>query len=209
MARVDDLMREVRPGLKECPDPSMMSALQRACAAFCRETHIWQDQLEPFIVVVGESIYEYEPPTDARVEKVISAKIGTSQLTAAFNRAELHRLGDTPGVPRAFAMVGDGDGIQLWPVPDSRAEGLQVSLFVVLATVRTARELPDFLADEWHSAIVSKARSELLMVAGTPYHNPVAAQSELSTYRERVGDAKRQQVSGHNGQTRARPRAWV
>lgn len=210
MARVDDLMREVRQGLKECPDPAMLSALQRACAAFCRETHIWQDQLEPFVLVDGEANYEFDAPTDARVEKVLSARIDNSELKPAMNRADLHRIGaDTRGIPRAFAMIGDGDGIQVWPIPDDRGAGLLVSLFVVLAPVRSAREIPDFLADEWNSAIVSKARSELMMVAGTPYHNPDAAQYERATYLERVGDAKRQQISGHHGLTRLRPRAWV
>lgn len=203
----NDLLTEARVGLSAAPDPSVAAALRRAAQRFFRETHIWQERLEPVTLEVGESEYPIELPPGTRVERLKVAKLnGTVCDIGLMRYTDLFELPEDTGSVQAVALSPAADQLVVWRTPDEAQAGVTLDLLVVLTPTMASRGLPDHLADEWHDGLVAGARAEMFANKDMPWFSlELAGHSEM-LYADVVARARREQHSGHHNNLRVRPR---
>jgi len=203
MARFEDLLREARVGFSEAPDMTLLSALRRSAAHFCRESGIWMVELDAFLLVEGQSVYEWDVPVSGSVvERIESFKIDEKAGGLTYMRTQdmhsLPRAANDYGGVCAYAITDNGASLTVWRTPDANQAGSPVSAFVVLSPTESMAELPDFLRDEWHDAIICGMRRELLGNLRMPWSDARAAAGARLDFAEYVGRARREQHSGHH-----------
>jgi hypothetical protein len=76
----DELMPMVLPELRNCPEPLVRQALERAGRAFCRHTSVWQKTLEEIDVVADEAEYALDPD-----ETVPDGDVQRDPVTACYD----------------------------------------------------------------------------------------------------------------------------
>lgn len=210
MARFEDLLPEARVALREAPDISIESALRRSAQRFCELSSIWREELDPFAWREGVALYDLEPPTGGRVERVLSIRVAGAETRMQQSRFEdIHRMSTASGRPETFALTADGLGIHFWRAPNSDHAGKAVALYVALVPTRTARELPEFLVDEWHDAVVAGAHAEMFANVGMPWFSPPMAADARGRFDAGVAKARRKQLSGNHAELRVKPRPWI
>lgn len=202
-----DLLTEARVGLAAAPDPSVAAALRRAAQRFFRETHIWQEKLEPVALEAGEAEYSVELPPGARIERLKVAKLNGSVYDVGLMRyADLFELPSDTGPIQAVALSPAADQLVVWRTPDEAQAGAVLELLVVLAPTIASRGLPDHLADEWHDGLVAGARAEMFANKDMPWFSLELASHSEMIYADVVARARREQHSGHHNNLKVRPR---
>lgn len=205
-----DLLTEARVGLAAAPDPSVAAALRRAAQRFFRETHIWQERLEPVTLEAGEPEYPMEVPAGTRVERIKVAKLnGTVCDIGLMRYSDLFELPTSTGAVQAVAMSPDASQMVVWRTPDRAQAGAALELLVVLAPTIASKGLPDHLADEWHDGLVAGARAEMFANKDMPWFSPEMAAASEMLYADVVARARREQHSGHHNNLKVRPRSFV
>jgi hypothetical protein len=208
MATFDDLLPEARIGLSEAPDFSIVAALRRSAARFCRHSHLWRDDLDPFPLVAGQDAYSLDPPSGAVVERLLTVKIDGTPLREIARLQDIKALRKQSGTPVAAALTVAGDELLLWGTPTAALAGKLVDVFAVLAPTINARTLPDFLIDEWHDAIVAGAHAEMYGNKSMPWYDEAKAQERGFRFGEEAARAKREQHSGGHARMQVRPNPW-
>jgi len=211
MALFDDMLPEVRPGLSQLPDVSLVAALRRASQRLCRESQIWADDLDPFVLVAGRGTYPVQAPDGARVERTLVVKVNGQAITMQMRARELRALQSTDGQPCAWAVFESQDGLVIAfdRTPQLAEAGQPVAMHAALSPSDDADEIPDWLSTDHHEAIVSAARAEVLGQRGTPHYDRDAAADERFRASMGIAQAKRSQISGKHALLRAMPRRWV
>lgn len=209
MARFADLLPEARIGLASAPDLSIEAALRRGTQRLLRDSQLWTADLDPFALAAGVDTYDLEPDLSrAVVEKLLVVKVGGNRLAPA-RLVDLRALTSGEGTPTFAALTVDGRQIVLHPAPDLASVGRLVRVHAALTLVRSAREFPDFLADEWHDAIVAAAHAEMYGNRAMPWYDPQKALERELRYSEEAARAKRKQHSGGHVSMFVAPRPWI
>jgi len=214
VARFDELLREARVGFSEAPDMTLLSALKRAAAHFCRQSGIWMETLDPITLVEGQAVYDWDTPvTGSVVERIESFKVDELAGGLTYMRTQdMHslprRTSDRGGVC-AYAITDNGSTLTVWKTPDAAQAGSVVSVLAVLAPSEESTELPDFLRNEWHDAIVCGMRRELLGNLRMPWSDAKAAWQAREDFAEHIGRARREQHSGHHADMHVQMRPFA
>lgn len=211
MALFTVLLTEARPGLTGAPDVSILSALRRAAAHFCRQTGIWSDVLSPIKLRAGVYVYDFDAPLGGNVENILSLKINGVAITNHMRFQDMHALtrDAAGGLPTAFSITSDGGSLAVWPTPRTEDAGLVVDVLASLSPARTSPELPDFMTNEWHDAIVAGAKADLMLIPEMPWSNPGAAMNCRAYFEEQVSRARKEAYSGHHAPLRVRQRPFA
>jgi hypothetical protein len=209
MARLSELLPEARIGLSQAPDVSIESALRRSAARFLRETQLWKADLDQFELRTGVETYELQPPqSGAVVEKLVVVRVG-SNVVEPVRLSDLRAMPTAGGAPVAAALSVDGREVTFWRKPTAAEAGTKVAIHAALSLERTAREIPNFLADEWHDAVVAGAHAEMYGNKAMPWYDEQKAQERAFRFAEDAARAKRKQHSGGHTELRVRPRPWT
>lgn len=200
--RFDDLLDDTRPGLSQAPDAVILAALRRAAMKFFRDSMAWMDRVDDMQTQAGVSVYDLEPPSDSRIERLLWVKYNGVQLSGQARERDLGAMSSTDAAPRWWALVGDK--IEVWPTPKEQGT---LSAYAALVPTRTARSIPDSIGEDYRDGIIALARADMMgNKPGMPYHSPQEASIQYKFGLEAIARAKRKQVSGNWTQMRVQPR---
>lgn len=211
MALLEDLLPETRPGLSQLPDVSLVAALRRGAQKFMRESQVWADDLDAIVLVAGRHTYPLPLPDGARVERILTLKVGGKAIETQLRPRDLRALTESEGPPSAWSIFDSQDEqvVAFDRTPTTGEAGVLVAIHAALSLTNDATELPDWIATDWHDGIVSAARAELFGQRGTPHYDRDAAADERFKFSMDAARAKRVQVSGRHALLRAQPRRWA
>lgn len=204
------MLVDLRSGMAQAPDRTLLRALQRASAYFFVQSHVWREALDPVALQAGVSQYDLDAPSGSRVEQVMVAKVAGCPLRTQYRPREMFMLPASTGAPSAFALDPTTQTITLHPTPAVAEAGHLLELFVVLVPTSSARTIPDALAQDFGQGIVAYARADMLgLHPEMPWHNPKEATSQRALGDEYMARAKRDQVSGGHVELRVQPRPFI
>lgn len=210
MADLQDLLSDVRSGMAQAPDRTLLRALQRAAVYFFAQSHAWRAQIDTINLQAGVARYDVDAPPGAIVERVMVAKVDGSPMRSQLRPRELFMLQELTGRPSVFAIDQLEQVIALHPTPGSSEDGIALDLFAVIVPTESIRQVPDSLMHRYRPGIVAYARADMFgLHPEMPWHNPKEATSQRALGDEYMTRAKRDQVSGGHVELRVQPRAFI
>lgn len=177
----------------EAPDPAVLSAVRDTCIDFCKQTNVWQIDLDPIDIVGGEPSYDLFTPPQTNVTQV---------LGLTFERRDLHPTSETVlrmrernwteicGEPRNFMRRPGDDLVRLFPKPHCNKPGALNGTISVQPT-RASTFVIDDVYQRYLEPIVNGALASLYMHVGTAYSNPHMAGALTQIYQDAVNQARK------------------
>lgn len=210
MARFEDMLPDARAGLPGAADFTILNALRRSAAELCRQSEVWQQQLDAFAVQAGVSQYDLSPPSGARVARIIWLKYDGTKIYPLAERGLQGKDDGAIGPPTNYSQSTSAQTLTLYPTPGTTDTKL-IEIYATLVPLPNATTLPDDLAIEYRPGIVAGAKAELMAVSPSmPYHNPQEAAIQGAISDGWITRAKRRNASGALGiPLRADPRRLV
>lgn len=210
-----DMVVEIRKHAPEASDPEIEGQFKRAVIEFCRQSHVWQVELEPLPVVAGERVYQMDVPGGARLERLIrltyaGASAAGRRPMRQVNVAEIENRDEDTGQPRAFAIRENTGEVLVYPTPGASEVDDTGALraFAVLVPRRSARGFPDFIYEEYFDELAAGAVARLQAIAGRPFENQGLALGNRRRFAQGVNRAKRQAINNAWTPQRAKLRDW-
>lgn len=210
MARFEDMLPDARPGLPGAADFTILNALRRSAVELCRQSEVWQQQLDAFNAQPNVVQYDLDPPSGARVARIIWLKYAGTKIDPLTERELDGKDDGAVGPPTNYSQSTSAQTLTLYPTPGA-TDNLLIEIYATLVPLPTATSLPDDLALEYRPGIVAGAKAELMAVSpGMPYHNPQEAGLQGAIGDGWILRAKRRNASGAQGiPLRAAPRRFV
>jgi hypothetical protein len=208
VARFEDMLPNARAGLPAAPDIVILGALRRAAAELCRQSHVWQEQLDDQAAQPGTSVYDIDAPSGARVERIVWLKYNGRLLECVERERELLARSPSIGPPRIWAQSTSAQTFAVWPTPGEGDTG-PLTAYVTLVPLENASSLPDDIAAEYRPGLIALAKAELMAKPGMPYYNPTESLRQDAIGQDWIVRAKRKQVSGAHVLLRVQPRPFV
>lgn len=165
---VSKFFSRVAPHVIGCPDPVMANAVVDSAIAFCDESMVMRDLLDPITTRKGTVEYPVDNIDTARgTSRIVNVWFDGGLITPVA-RATVHVSEFPIGTPTHYATRAyDGElQLRLYPAPDSVK---QVVIEVVTRPTRTAASLDDELLERWADTIVHGAVSRICAISGQPY----------------------------------------
>lgn len=214
MKAIADFLPRVTPYAVGCSDPMAAQAVVDAAIAFCEDSLVLRELIDPFPTVVGEASYELEAPSQQQVARVMEVWVDGYQLEAVpyegLDALRGSAYSDTPqtGQPRAFYTTRKGSELLLhvFPLPD-KVQTLRVE--AAMRPMRNARMLEDDLYNLWLEHIVAGALARIKSIPDMPFTD-IAGAYALSMSATSM--ARRARIEGSYGRVKGnltvRPRSF-
>lgn len=201
MKPVSDLFPYIMPRVPGCSEPLAQQAVVDAAIAFCDESMVLRERLDPITTQPGEADYELDTPPQTRLSRVLRVQLDGVGLTALpATMLPAHAMDMLPGdKPLAFCVSRRDESFLLTLLPPPTAE-FKLDIEVALAPSAGATRLPDDLVSRWRQALVYGALARLHDVPGQPFTDPVSASAATAQYLSQV---KRARVESNVGHVRA------
>lgn len=201
MKPFDAFMTLITPHAKGVPIPTANSGILLAAIEFCERTRLWKYN-DSF--TVNPTDYEVLCAPDGAVVHEIESSRFNGRLIDRKLPAQLDA--EHPGwrtdmtVAQASRCITqlETNTVILYP----RAPGV-LDLSLWLKPAHDARELPDFMVDQYRNVIAEGALSYILMTPGQPFSSPDLAQFYRMKFDSLLGTLSYKSTVG---QQRARPR---
>ena len=184
MAKLIDLIPEVRTHLAGAADPTVTLYLRRAAKQFCQDSKIWD-------VNIGSKAVTPPADTDSAVRYVLPSEDPDDDFTlpaqSYINSISTVRLDDNEVDVKGYAF--DLSTREL--VMQARTILQAATLYVgaVLETARKATALPDFIFELWGDGIADYAVWEMMTMPKQEWSDPVLAEVFKKKYDDRVAEA--------------------
>jgi len=164
---------DVLPHVPGCPQALALIEIRKACIEFFRRTWIWQVNLTPIDVVVGQHTYAYSagaPPVDTVVADVIQAWHNDFEIFARTpdELAMVYNNWQTQKGNPLFYVAPDDRDIRIVPIP-ALAFTAGLKLFVSLKPSNSASGIDDILFQEYHERIADGAIGKIMLIPKKPY----------------------------------------
>ena len=186
MARHADFYPLILPAVLGCPYPTVDFAINRAAIELCQAGRVWEEAIDPVVLVAGVSTYDVSLPTDSVLVCIRSAQMGGDSLPAAQSWIELEAIDAPAAVPEKYAMRGQ----ELIVHPKPATTGARIALVATLKPSFTARTLPDVLLDMHMAAVAEGAKAFLKEMSGTAWFDPSGAVFSHQRFRDEVSRAR-------------------
>lgn len=210
MARMVDMLEDMRGAAYGAPDPILVRALVRATQELCKRTQCWREQLDTMHARDGIGNYELAAPFEAVVDKILWVRLGQRQVRSHQRPDQVEGMLPSRGFPRVFAQHATRQEVILWPAPGPDEDGQEITAFAALSPSLRARDLPDALVDEYGQGIVARAKADILSSnPGQPWYNPPASTIHQLQADAIFARAKRAQHSGHSTLLSVAPRRFI
>lgn len=185
--KTEALFPYILPDVPGAPDITVGQALLLSMIEFCLKTNAWDEIQEPIALVDGQSEYEIETPTGARLVVVKNVWAINRELKPV-TMTELQML--IPNwqeaqstLPTCYNAPRDQGSLTVYPIPYG-AEGAKLTIRAVYAPTLKATTLPDALINRYMEPIVSGAKARLMLAPGKSWSNPA-----LAAYHQQQFDA--------------------
>lgn len=181
----DDVIIDV----PQCLEGTILRALRRAAKDFCEKTGIWEEELEALDLVESQTSYELVTGYDAYIETIVWVKMKNSSddefedlKPIDESKYKLTDYGTLEFTHSGYASTSDiTDGLQV------KAE---------LRPSYNSMNFPPAFLDRWGTALVAKAKADLMLSPRKPYSNPDMAGIEMQKYNAAVTKAKNKKGMG-------------
>jgi hypothetical protein len=174
----------IYPVLPELSDMEFIANTRRACIEFCRQTQVWQIDLEPIDIVVGKHVYDLVLPDDAELSKVMRVSAEEMELTPIAEERKSRSFGYSP----CYSVNIQTKQIALATTPQNNAVGgLQIR--VALKPTTTAFQVPDILLSQYPEAIAYGALGNLCSMVGRPFSDFEMAKQYREDFRHAINCA--------------------
>lgn len=174
-----DLLPRVLAYVPGCPDTLVIDMLRDAAIKFCRDSHIWREQLEDLYLAKGLDRYQLALPEDTELKALISA---VQRQPGSRFRTEVY-----PDI-NVFGAV------RFKTVPDPEQGPLEIH--AVLQPSRTAKGMPDRIGLDYDEGLIHGALERLLEIPGRDWSNPNMAGYHHGKYLEALTDARMAKATG-------------
>lgn len=177
MANMTDLLPFVLPHVAGCPDPVALSQIVNAAIRFCRETKIYQRELDKQTILPNVSIYDVSPPDDQTVvSEILELRIAglrANPVTLDNLNEQFEDWPNRTGTPTTF-FFPNKEQVQLVVTPNLKImNGLYMR--AALYPAPTATTLDDEIFNRYYQEIAEGAISNIMALPGKPYSNPQLA----------------------------------
>lgn len=187
-----DFLLDVVPHLAADPsEPVTVNAIKNAAIEFCKKSWVWREYADPVSTKANVAAYDLEPQSSADIAAVVSARLNGFALTASRQDELDEQLPDwqtKPGTPKKYTQV-DTTQILLAPMPDvASPKGLILSF--ALQPLRSADELPDWIATQYWEGIAMGAVAKLMLMTGKPWSDPKTGLDKRNQFENAIGEAR-------------------
>lgn len=175
-----DLFSRVMPHVPGCPEPMAEDAIRDAAIKFCRDSHLWREQIMDLYLVQGVRRYDLDLPEQTEVTALIAAwqrKPGSNHKTAVY-----------PDI-NVFRMVRFPEALD----PDKGP----VEMHVVLQPTRDADGMLDAIGLDYDQALIHCALERLVVIPGKDWTNPNMANYHRQKYLESLTEARMAKANGN------------
>ncbi len=208
MGNIADIVPLVRPFVPQCPDPTIIDAVNRTARIFCNNTWYVRRNVE-FDTVANVSEYNITNADDLELIAIKAAQItGDSASVAPLTPVPLGSVypAFAPATPLWYQFV-PYNTLVLYPTPDT---AYSVKLTLIVQPTTSTESLPDELINKWRDGIAAGARAWLSQLPGQSWTDFNVAQMQDNIFKAAISNAKAEvQRSYLPGAMRARPRAFV
>lgn len=185
--KLKDCLPDAAPYLPGCPTPMILRHLSDAAREFCRETHIWEEEIPPVYPVEGVTRYQLDLPEEAEILSVKSATQGDESPELSIN---------------VFGVL------KLHQAPENTTKPIEVE--AILQPVLGAEGIAGRILGDYREGIVQGALYRLLLMPNADWSNPELATLCQRRFRESVVDARTRKARGNTDRPmRVRPQPFL
>lgn len=208
MIATTEFLPRIIPHVMGCSNPMALQALVDSAIAFCDDSLVIRQRLDPQLTVYGQPELDVTPPPQqvtARVMKVWANGVPMAPVPSD----DVGNVLSMIAPPRCFYTLMDNGATKanLFPAPDGV---YRVVVELVLRPERSAVTLSDALYSTWMDHVVSGALGRLMSTPDQPFTNLALGQSYAS---KALYLSRRARVEGSYGQvkstTRVKQRPFV
>jgi hypothetical protein len=190
------------PLVPHVADPVAEQAIRDACIEFCKESLIWQEQMDPISSAKGEGAYELDVPTNTNLTHVIDLyykearlkKKSVSEIAAKYSRDwMLHE-----GAPVVFTMLNPNE-VTLVPKPDVSVANALTGLLAFTPT-RKSTTVIDYVYEDYAEEIARGAAAKLMLIPNQQWSDQKTA---LGYRKQFLSDCANARAHVNAGQVRA------
>lgn len=205
---VFDQLRNVAVVARKCPTPVLQAAYVTAVRDWCTQTH-WLRMAVPGATTADQALYSLGSDPLLEIIAIYAMSVTDAQarvlpVTPSDSGGWNPAIGN--GLPRRYAYVPEAQ-FALNPTPDAAYD---LNITVVVSPVDNVREIPETPLRKYSTVFESGALSQLLLMPGTPWYNPIEAGRHARVFAAGVSNGKAEvQRNFNTGSLRVRPRPFV
>lgn len=193
---LDAFVPQVVVELPECPEPVAVSEVRNAIISLCDEALVWQEDLDPLVLIPGQSQYDLDTPAAARTATILDVYSNQVRKITPVTREWLFRF--DPLWNQRLGTVSwyyqpDPDTIQFIRVPDS---DISVYIHCAFAPTRTGNQVPAYIFEQYLETIKYGAWGRLMSQPMKPWTNPKLAADYLRLFGAGVEAARVEVTKG-------------
>lgn len=198
--------------LPGCPEPLIRQALLRSADEFCRRTHAWSEVQEPIELRPGQRDYDLDAPSGALVSSILSAHVGGRTLAPAGPgdpyKAMPAWLTTAGSSPTSYNLIHDRNALSVYPPPIEGATG-QLVVRAAYAPTMSAGALPDFLGQQYLTAVTGGAKAILMALPAKSWTNVELVPLHRTHFENGVTAAIAEELHGRTvGSVSVQPRRF-
>lgn len=200
----EEFLDYVMPHVPGCTPEMAIQAIRNTAIDFCEKSLILQRDHDPVTVVANVQDYDFEPPTDYLVQKIMRAWYKENELVPftpdQISDAFAYRRkidGTTPNKTDPLRIYQKDErtfSLHPWPV-ETVVEA--VTMRVALKPTRASTSIEDAIYEDWLDAIAAGALVRLQMSPAKPYTLPNAAAINQQIYTQKLNEARQRAIRGH------------
>lgn len=171
MKPVSLFMPRVLPYVMGCPEPMAIQAVVDYAIAFCEDSLVIRQKLDPVTTSPGTASYELDSPAGQQVARVLQVWVGQELIHVTASDAPAP-VNPPTGRPRACYTTRTDSTLELVLFPPPNAV-YTVTVEAALRPVRDAAALEDDLYNLWVEAIRLGAIGQLMQVPGQAFSDPM------------------------------------
>jgi hypothetical protein len=190
---LDAFMPAIRPYAPGCANPTAFAAIRLAAIEFCERTKLWRWE-DDFDMVAGDAEQITTPYGSVLLELDKVFFEGQELGRATPNTLDLMEPGwrsnSVDGQPR-YVTQTELNTIRLVP-----SQAGHVNVYGWLKPTADAKQLPDFLSDQYREIIAAGALARLLAQPGQPFSNPTNGAGYAALFDMKITDLLGKAASG-------------
>jgi hypothetical protein len=203
MKNYSQFLDGVMPYVPGCPVAMAEHAIRETVIDMCERSLLLQRDHDAIDVIAGVVDYDFDPPTNYRVFKIMKAWFRDIELTpvAPDDVMDVSLYNQTiPGVQIAkdnprMILQKDDETFSVLPVPKETARGA-INMRVALKPSRSSTEIEDFIFEDYAETVYAGARFRLMTVPAKPYTSVDLAQVNQNMYVSGVNSARQRVARG-------------
>lgn len=191
----------VLPDVPGCPLNVVDNALISTLIDFCEKSLLWKHEAEPTSVRAGYARYTFAPEDGTRVVEPVYVSLDKMPLEAtSLSLLDLNSPGWRDRVdttPTAYYMDTD-DSIRLVGIPaEDMDDALEVH--VALKPLRSSKEIPDFLFEDWAEIIAHGTLAKLHAMSNRTWADPSVVNYHYRKYRRGLSRGRSKALRSRQG----------